>query len=44
MMKADTTRTTRTTNPAAAGMATIIIAIFRHKQTVNLENINLLKG
>src|SRR4029079_14638067 len=28
---------------AAFGLA-IIIAIFRHKQTVNLENINLLKG
>ena len=28
---------------AAVGLA-IIIAIFRHKQTVNLENINLLKG
>ena len=22
----------------------IIIALFRHKQTVNLQNINLLKG
>src|SRR5580692_7872857 len=28
---------------AAVGLA-IIIAIFRHKQTVNLENINLLRG
>jgi NADH-quinone oxidoreductase subunit K len=28
---------------AAVGLA-IIIAIFRHRQTVNLENINLLKG
>ena len=28
---------------AAVGLA-IIISIFRHKQTVNLENINLLKG
>ncbi len=28
---------------AAVGLA-IIIAIFRHKQTVNLTNINLLKG
>ena len=28
---------------AAVGLA-IIIAIFRHKQSVNLENINLLKG
>jgi NADH-quinone oxidoreductase subunit K len=28
---------------AAVGLA-IIIAIFRHKQTVNLNNINLLKG
>ena len=28
---------------AAVGLA-IIIAIFRHKQTVNLDNINLLKG
>ena len=28
---------------AAVGLA-IIIAIFRHKQTVNLQNINLLKG
>jgi NADH-quinone oxidoreductase subunit K len=28
---------------AAVGLA-IIIAIFRHKQTVNLSNINLLKG
>jgi NADH-quinone oxidoreductase subunit K len=28
---------------AAVGLA-IIIAVFRHKQTVNLENINLLKG
>ena len=28
---------------AAVGLA-IIIALFRHKQTVNLENINLLKG
>ena len=28
---------------AAVGLA-IIISIFRHRQTVNLENINLLKG
>ena len=28
---------------AAVGLA-IIIAIFRHKQTVNLTNMNLLKG
>jgi NADH-quinone oxidoreductase subunit K len=28
---------------AAVGLA-IIIAIFRHRQSVNLENINLLKG
>ena len=28
---------------AAVGLA-IIIAIFRHRHTVNLENINLLKG
>ena len=28
---------------AAVGLA-IIVAIFRHRQTVNLENINLLKG
>ena len=28
---------------AAVGLA-IIIALFRHKQTVNLSNINLLKG
>jgi NADH-quinone oxidoreductase subunit K len=28
---------------AAVGLA-IIIAIFRHRQTVDLENINLLKG
>jgi NADH-quinone oxidoreductase subunit K len=28
---------------AAVGLA-IIIAIFRHAQTVNLKNINLLKG
>lgn len=28
---------------AAVGLA-IIIAIFRHKQTVNLQNINILKG
>jgi NADH-quinone oxidoreductase subunit K len=28
---------------AAVGLA-IIIAIFRHRQTVNLENIDLLKG
>ncbi|HEY4659661.1 MAG TPA: NADH-quinone oxidoreductase subunit NuoK [Gemmatimonadaceae bacterium] len=28
---------------AAVGLA-IIIAIFRHKKTVNLENINLLRG
>ena len=28
---------------AAVGLA-IIIAIFRHRQTVNLENISLLKG
>ena len=28
---------------AAVGLA-IIIAIFRHRQTVNLQNINLLKG
>jgi NADH-quinone oxidoreductase subunit K len=28
---------------AAVGLA-IIISIFRHKQTVNLENINLMKG
>jgi NADH-quinone oxidoreductase subunit K len=28
---------------AAVGLA-IIIAIFRHKQTVNLENINVLRG
>ncbi len=28
---------------AAVGLA-IIISLFRHRQTVNLENINLLKG
>jgi NADH-quinone oxidoreductase subunit K len=28
---------------AAVGLA-IIIALFRHKQTVNLQHINLLKG
>jgi len=28
---------------AAVGLA-IILAIFRHRQTVNLQNINLLKG
>lgn len=28
---------------AAVGLA-IIIAIFRHRQTVNLQNINILKG
>src|SRR5215207_10468088 len=28
---------------AAVGLA-IIISIFRHRQTVNLQNINLLKG
>jgi NADH-quinone oxidoreductase subunit K len=28
---------------AAVGLA-IIIALFRHRQTVNLSNINLLKG
>ena len=28
---------------AAVGLA-IIIGLFRHKQTVNLQNINLLKG
>ena len=28
---------------AAVGLA-IIIALFRHKQTVNLQNINILKG
>jgi NADH-quinone oxidoreductase subunit K len=28
---------------AAVGLA-IIIALFRHRQTVNLENMNLLKG
>ena len=28
---------------AAEGLA-IIIALFRHRQTVNLQNINLLKG
>src|SRR5213080_329314 len=28
---------------AAVGLA-IIIAIFRHKQTINLQDINLLKG
>ena len=28
---------------AAVGLA-IIISIFRHKQTVNLQNINILKG
>ena len=28
---------------AAVGLA-IVIAIFRHRQTVNLQNINLLKG
>lgn len=28
---------------AAVGLA-IIIALFRHKQTVNLENVNLLRG
>jgi NADH-quinone oxidoreductase subunit K len=28
---------------AAVGLA-IIISIFRHRQTVNLENINLMKG
>ncbi len=31
------------TAEAAVGLA-IIIAIFRHKQTVNLQNINILKG
>ncbi|HEX7979095.1 MAG TPA: NADH-quinone oxidoreductase subunit K, partial [Gemmatimonadaceae bacterium] len=28
---------------AAVGLA-IIIALFRHKQTVDLSNINILKG
>lgn len=28
---------------AAVGLA-IVIALFRHRQTVNLQNINLLKG
>ena len=28
---------------AAVGLA-IIIGIFRHRQTVNLQNINILKG
>src|SRR5579862_6684045 len=28
---------------AAVGLA-IIISVFRHKQTVNLDNINLLRG
>jgi NADH-quinone oxidoreductase subunit K len=28
---------------AAVGLA-IIIALFRHRQTVDLQNINLLKG
>ena len=28
---------------AAVGLA-IILAIFRHKQSVDLENINLLRG
>ncbi len=28
---------------AAVGLA-IIVSIFRHKQTVDLQNINLLKG
>ena len=28
---------------AAVGLA-IIIALFRHRQTVNLQNINILKG
>jgi len=28
---------------AAVGLA-IVIAIFRHKQTVDLQNINLLRG
>jgi NADH-quinone oxidoreductase subunit K len=28
---------------AAVGLA-IVIAIFRHRQTVNLQNINLLRG
>jgi NADH-quinone oxidoreductase subunit K len=28
---------------AAVGLA-IIIALFRHRQTVNLSNINILKG
>jgi NADH-quinone oxidoreductase subunit K len=28
---------------AAVGLA-IILAIFRHKQSVDLQNINLLKG
>jgi NADH-quinone oxidoreductase subunit K len=28
---------------AAVGLA-IILAIFRHKQTVDLQNINLLRG
>jgi NADH-quinone oxidoreductase subunit K len=28
---------------AAVGLA-IIIALYRHRQTVNLENVNLLKG
>jgi NADH-quinone oxidoreductase subunit K len=28
---------------AAVGLA-IILAIYRHKETVNLQNINLLKG
>ena len=29
---------------AGGGGLAIIIAIFRHQQTVNLQNINLLKG
>jgi len=28
---------------AAVGLA-IILAVYRHKQTVNLQNINILKG
>jgi NADH-quinone oxidoreductase subunit K len=28
---------------AAVGLA-IVIALFRHRQTVNLQNVNLLKG
>jgi NADH-quinone oxidoreductase subunit K len=28
---------------AAVGLA-IILAVFRHKQTVDLQNINLLRG